>query len=143
MDRTPESLECMVTVPTVNARGPAMSERCQQAVYESPEDPAKFQCKLRVRFLCHAAYDRPKKFFWAVRLGRRSPRDACSRHFAEHVSVHVGICVDSLCSRGLPPYQRMPWELEPVNAMLNEELRQRQRIQHSMPPYSQAPLCTA
>ncbi|CAE7510964.1 unnamed protein product [Symbiodinium natans] len=100
-DRTPEYLRYMLRVPTLNVRGlaTAMAEKCQQAVYESPGDPAKYQCMLRVGFLCQCSLRLPQEVFWAVRLGRHSPRDACSRHRAEHLPFHVCICVDSVLTR--------------------------------------------
>ncbi|CAE7908116.1 unnamed protein product, partial [Symbiodinium necroappetens] len=110
-DRSPTYLQHMLNVPTPNVRGQAtaLAEKCQQAVMEAPGDMRLLMCMLQVGFLCHAAYDCPKKFsgkmvLAAIRQVMRAAGVAPTTHRSTWADAWL------LASRGLPKATRKPWE---------------------------------
>ena len=111
-DRSPTYLQHMLNVPTPNVRGEAtaLAEKCQQAVMEAPGDMRLLMCMLQVGFLCHTAYDCPKKFsgkmvLAAIRQVMRAAGVAPTTQRSTWADAWL------LASRGLPKATaRKPWE---------------------------------
>ena len=120
-DGTNDYLRHLFTVSTINVRGlaTAPAEKCQQALLEEPHNEALRELMLRVAFLCHAAYDCPKKYSGAYVLAAMRKQLNLTKVSARQHHRSTWASAWEMASSGLPAYTRKPWEL--TNLLLHHK----------------------